>query len=155
MTMAEAASTSHYFDARELMALHAITWHPHGPGSHGATDGVSICLEHVIEVSWYTRLHTEQWQLSSEVLAHYRSHDLSERFPGTWPGYEFEQETASWRPTVMSYRGELWLLDGNHRAVAGRERGDPSFTAWHVDPERDRREFEEWLRQGRAAGKGQ
>jgi hypothetical protein len=57
------------------------------------------------------------------------------------------------RPTLDTYWGRFWLTDGLYCAVIARESGQ-SFTAWHVDPERDRRKYAQWVgrrqRQGTA-----
>jgi hypothetical protein len=133
------------FDARNLLAEYKITWDPRGPLSACEADGASLNQEHTIEVLRLQRLYTEQSHLSSEVLNHYRARDLSETFPGSYHADQFDIETGH-RPTVMSYRGKLWLIDGNHRAVVSRERSESFFTAWHVDRERDRREYEQWVK---------
>ena len=129
------------FDARGLFEQNRISVHSHGP----LTDGEECTpdLEHTIEVPRLMRLHTEQPDLNHDVLAHYREHGPDVPHPPTMQA-DHDTPGLAHRPTVASYRGQYWLTDGHHRAVVSRERGEPSFTAWHVDPERDRREYEEW-----------
>jgi hypothetical protein len=121
-----------------------------GQGRPGLVD-TTPDLDHTIEIHPGQPLYTGQHDLNRDVLAHYRRHGPGAPHPPTWQA-DHDDPDLPHRPTVVTYRGRHWVTDGLHRTVVARERGQ-SITAWHVDPERDRREYEQWAarRQRRAA----
>jgi hypothetical protein len=136
---------SQRFNARSLLRRHNIFSARGGPTTDQEID-TTPDLMHTIEVPLHQPLYTEQTDLNAEVLRHYREHGPSVPYPPTWQRDHDDSEDAPHRPTIVTIRGRHWLDDGHHRVIVSRERREPSFTAWHVDPERDRREYEAWAR---------
>lgn len=135
------------FDATKLLGQHGIHIHPEGPLSAGVDDTPD--LEHTIQVHPQDTLHTEQGSLNGKVLDHYRQQGTAVPHPPTQQR-DHEDPDLPHRPTVVTHNGQNWLTDGHHRVLVHRERGEP-FTAWHVDADRDRREYEEWAAARQAA----
>jgi mRNA-degrading endonuclease RelE of RelBE toxin-antitoxin system/GNAT superfamily N-acetyltransferase len=135
------------FDAAGLLGQHGIHIRPHGPLSEDVDDTPD--LEHTIQIHPDDPLYTEQGDLNHKVLDHYRQQGPTIPHPPTAQA-DHDDPDLPHRPTVVTHEGQNWLTDGHHRALVHRERGEP-FTAWHVDPERDRREYEEWAKKRQAS----
>ena len=150
--LSPAQEREHRFAAADLLARHGIHVRSDGPLSSEDVD-TSPDLDHTIEVHPGQPLYTEQDDLNRDVLAHYRQHGPGVPHPPTWQA-DHDDPDLPHRPTVVTYRGRHWVTDGLHRTLVARERGQ-SITAWHVDPERDRREYEQWAaRRQRQAASG-
>lgn len=134
------------FDATDLLGRNGIHVHPNGPLSEGVDDTPD--LENTIQIHPHDPLYTEQGDLNGRVLDHYRQHGPTVLHPPTTQRDHAESDLPH-RPTVVTHEGRNWLTDGHHRVLVHRENGE-SFTAWHVDPERDQREYEEWANRHQA-----
>lgn len=80
-------------------------------------------------------VHTSQTHLHAPTLRKYIAGEVP----------EFDEDYASedrpsdvrYHPEVgMTERGNRWMLEGHHRLVASRLRGDYSSDIWHTDIER-------------------
>jgi ribosomal protein S18 acetylase RimI-like enzyme len=150
--LSPAQEREHRFAAADLLARHGIHVRSDGPLSSEEVD-TTPDLDHTIEIHPGQPLYTEQDDLNRDVLAHYRRHGPGVPHPPTWQA-DHDDPDLPHRPTVVSYRGRHWVTDGLHRTLVARERSQ-SITAWHVDPERDRREYQQWAaRRRRQAASG-
>ena len=150
--LSPAQEREHRFAAADLLARHGIHVRSDGPLSSEDVD-TTPDLDHTIEIYPGQPLYTEQDDLNGDVLAHYRQHGTGVPHPPTWQA-DHDDPDLPHRPTVVTYRGRHWVTDGLHRTLVARERGQ-SITAWHVDPERDRREYDRWAaRRQRQAASG-
>ena len=150
--LSPAQEREHRFAAADLLARHGIHVRSDGLLSSEEVD-TTPDLDHTIEIHPGQPLYTEQDDLNRDVLAHYRQHGPGVPHPPTWQA-DHDDPDLPHRPTVVTYRGRHWVTDGLHRTLVARERGQ-SITAWHVDPERDRREYDQWAaRRQRQAASG-
>lgn len=84
-------------------------------------------------ISHYETVHTSQGHLHAPTLRKYLEGDVPE-FDEDYAGDDGEPSTVRYHPEVAeSPQGNKWVLEGHHRIVASRLRGEHSMDTWHTD----------------------
>ena len=86
-------------------------------------------------ISHHETVHTSQGHLHAPTLRKYIAGDVPE-YDADY-GTEDRPSDVRYHPEVgMTERGNKWVLEGHHRIVASRLRGEHEMDTWHTNIER-------------------